>query len=78
LEEIDKVIADFPITINRLFRDFSKQASILVVLTYEAGGGDFGQDSKKFEQNCRCVWVILLSRIIGLQNIHVEDCILLA
>jgi len=46
LEEIDKVIADFPITINRLFRDFSKQASILVVLTYEAGGGTSGKTQR--------------------------------
>jgi len=37
IEEVYKVFADFPITINLLFRYFSKQATTLVALTYEAG-----------------------------------------
>jgi len=38
IAETYKVIADFPMTINLLFRIFSKQASTLAALTHEARG----------------------------------------
>jgi len=49
MEEIDKEIADFPITINLLFRNFSKQASTLVALRYEEGNCSprFGKIQKR-------------------------------
>jgi len=56
MEEIYKVIADFSITINLLFRIFSKQASTLAALTARGDGviadSRFVQDPKKFRQNC--------------------------
>jgi len=80
MEEIYKVIVDFPITLNLRLKNFSEQASTMVALTYEAGRAiariDSGMIQKCSDKTTRYVWVIRLNRIITLQNIPAEDCIL--
>jgi len=82
MEEIYKVIADFSITINLLFRIFSKQASTLAALTARGDGvippPDSGKIQKSSGKTARHIWVICLSRITGLQSGPVEVRILVA